>query len=643
MPRPCVRHAVAVFGILLSLAATLRAAPPQQSAPVFRAGIDVLTIEASVLDSGGLPVGDLKPGDFTVTIDGRPRTVVFSDFHGGQSTGAAQGQAAPTRSAANGADGRIVVFVVDRDSLASGKELAVVETAGTILDSLGPADAVGLLGIPVGSVELTRDHDRVRTALSMMSGTRPRQAMYRDRNLTWEEALGYERRDPRLIAEVVERECYNIPSDPGGLNHRCPDDLITQARELLQAGRVQVQSTTSALSSLVERLAPLRGSKHVILISGGLPFGQDLLPHFDGFARSAAAAQVVLYAIHVDQPDADAADRKIIASAFGGRDLTQGLTALTGMTGGAFFSAVGHATGVFDRIKTEINNFYVLGVESAPDDRPGTTESLKVAVARTGLKVRTRNQIVFRPSALAAANSDRVKAMLEQPTDVEGLTMTVSAYSTRGTDPSTLRVLIASEVGADATRLPVDWGYSVLNDGNVVATGRETFDTGSAGPWIATASAKLLPGRYRLRVAATDAAGRAGVADVPLAVGLRVAGDVQMSDLIVGVADAGKLQPRDRIARGAPVSALIELMSRDPVRLQSARAVIEVIPDGAVDPVRRFVMAARTGASDAILLNAVEIDTVALAPGRYTATVIVFLDNQPVGRVSRAFELAATR
>ncbi len=632
---------------LLWLAITTFAMPllaaerEQQPAAAFRAGIDLITLEATVLDRDGVPARDLQPGDFTVTVGGRSRKVVFADFHGDRMEPVTDAVAAvrARRAGATGGDGRIVVFVIDRDSLASGNEAALLQTASTVLDSLGPADAVGLLGIPVGAVDLTRDHDRVRAALPLMTGTRPRQDMYRDRNVTWEEAVAYERRDPRVIAEVIERECYRIPDDPGGLQNRCPDDLVGQARELLQAGRAQVQSTTSALERLAAQLAPLRGSKHVILISGGLPFGQDLVVHFERFAKRAAEAQLVLHALHLDQPDSDVTNRRTIASAFGGRDMTAGLGALTGMTGGALFMGVGRATGVFDRITTEINNFYVLGVESEPDDASGAPREVKVAVSRPGMTVRSRRDVVSRAGLPVAAAVDPLATLLAQPTDIGELALSATAYSTRGTEASALRVLISSELGAERARLPADWGFAVLNEGNVVATGRERIEAGTPGPPAVTISAKLLPGRYRLRVAANDADGRVGVADVPLVVGLRAAGDLQLSDLIVGVADAGKLQPRSRIAQGTPLSALIELMSGDPARLEAARAVLEVIPAGSAEPVRRVLMAARTGSSDTILLNGAEVGTTELPPGRYTASVVAMLGDQPVGRVSRAFEV----
>jgi hypothetical protein len=50
-------------------------------------------------------------------------------------------------------------------------------------------------------------------------------------------------------------------------------------------------------------------------------------------------------------------------------------------------------------------------------------------------------------------------------------------------------------------------------------------------------------------------------------------------------------------------------------------------------------IAARGDSSGATLLNEAQIDTAALTPGRYTASVVVLQDNQPVGRVSRVFEI----
>lgn len=638
----------AALTLLLAVAAF---ADPQEQPPVFRAGVDLLTVETTVLDRDGRPVRDLQPSDFTVRVAGQPRKVLFARFSGSDaargvtttiSTGAPPVAGAhPPGSGA--VPGRTVVFVVDRDSIKSGNEKALLQTSASVLDVLTPADAVGLLGLPVGGVELTREHGRVRAGLETITGTQPRQALLQDRRISWEEAIAFELNNGRVIAEVVERECPQVNRGENLPGSQCPLQLRNQAMEMLQTGRIQVQTTLSALNRLADRLAPLRGPKHVVLISGGMPFGQDLLPLFDEFARKAAEAQVVLYAVHLDQPESDASDRRVVASAFGGRDLSQGLTTMTGMTGGAFFNGVGRAAGVFDRIKVEINNYYELGLETSPEDIGGKPRDIDVKVSRPGLTVRARKQVTLPARATVAAwSADTVKTLLQQPTDLADLPIAVTAYTTRGAEDNTLRVLLSAEIGSAQSRLPADWGFVVFDDGNVVASGRQRIDAAGASqpsPWAITTSARLSPGRYRIRFAAADADGRAGVVDTPLTVGLRAAGDLQVSDLILGTTDGVRLHPRSQIARGTQISALIELLSADPDRLARSRAVIEIIPAGSAEPVKRILMAARS--AGVVLLNEAQLDTAVLAPGRYTASVVVLQDNQPVGRVSRVFEIGA--
>jgi hypothetical protein len=286
-----------------------------------------------------------------------------------------------------------------------------------------------------------------------------------------------------------------------------------------------------------------------------------------------------------------------------------------------------------------MNNFYELGVETLADDAAGKPRNIEVKVIRPGLSVRARRQVAL--PDMATSRADPLKVLLQQPTDVAELPIAITAYTTRGEDEKTLRVLLSAEIGGTQAHAPAQWGFVVLDEGNAIASGRRT-ESSSASPWTITTSAKLVPGRYRLRFAASDGDGRTGVVDTPLTVGLRAAGDLQVSDLIVGTAESSRLQPRARIVQGAKLSALIEILSSDPERLAKSRAVIELIPAGSAEPVRRALMAARTGGSDSVLLNEADLDTATLAPGRYTASVVALTGDQPVGRVSRVFEIVAS-
>jgi VWFA-related protein len=629
---------------LIATALVLAVSPPaaQQPAPSFRAGIDIFTVEASVLDGSGKPVADLSPADFIVTVGGKPRAVRAARFHGSDGMGsiAPAGDTLLTAPVSNsGDDGRIVVFVVDRDSLAPGGERAILQSATSLLDGLRAGDASGVLELPGAATDLTRDHARVRAALMRITGSRPTMMQHWDYNLSWDEVLAYERRDAPTIARVVERECQPLKRAEG-LRNVCPDDLKIAATEMFQTGRARTQTVLSNLSTLAAQLAPLRGTKQIVLLSSGFPFGQDLLPLYHQFTEQAAAAQIVFYAVHLDQPVTDVTARKTMTSAFGGAEFASGLGNAASMTGGAFFMASGSGAGVFQRVANEIHNFYELAIETDPGDFTARTLDVEVKVNRAGASVRNRRRVIA-PSTNVTAGTDRVSEMLRQPVDVSEVAVALSVYTMRGDDASTLRTLVGLDAGGAGSVGPGEWGFAVFSDGNVVATGRQKLDK-PAGPWTAAMSAKLLPGRYRLRAAVIDGANRAGVVERPLDVGLRGSPQLQFSDLLVGVADAnGRLQPSSRVMKGAALSALVEVISADPAMLEKVRTVIEIVPGGSATPIKRFMMAAQTGSSAAILTNTVEIPTADLEAGRYSAIATPMIGEQAIGRVSRVFEITS--
>src|SRR5262245_8720373 len=128
---------------------TLAAVAAAQSQPTFRSGVDLIRLDVSVVDKSGQPVTDLRPEDFTVRIDGAPRTVSFAKFYGASAADSDAPAVAPAAAAAapsfatNAAvpPGRVVVFVVDLESMNPGYEKLVLDTAGRLLDRLGPSDS----------------------------------------------------------------------------------------------------------------------------------------------------------------------------------------------------------------------------------------------------------------------------------------------------------------------------------------------------------------------------------------------------------------------------------------------------------------------------------------------------------------------
>lgn len=627
----CARRYLCTLGVLCSLSALI-AQTQQPPAPLFTSRIDLLTAQASIFDKDGQPVADLTPADFIARVDGKPRNVVFARFYGSRGHQSPEPASLPLPSEAfvsNAAiaPGRVVVLAIDQESIRSGQEKAALETASKFVDTLAPTDAVGLLGLPDMAVNLTRDHARVREALVRIVGTE--HLMPWARNVSLDEATKIDEGDRRTRVTVIEREC------PYRGDSLCSVDIVNQAREMVRIANVRIQTTLTRLGELVARLKTVRGPKHVVFISGGLPFGLQSLGMYRDFARSAGEAQVVVYTIHLDQASFDASDRKQASSAFGGRDLALGLSNLASITGGAFYNGVAAMTGVFARISTEINNFYELGIESVAGDIEGKSHDLELKVVRQGLSVRSRRDVIV--PVRSSSRPDEFLELLYQPLNVNDLPLAVATCVLRGDEANTLDVLISADIGLGAAiASPVQWGFAVVANDKVVTSHRQSASAMAGKALVDTVSATLAPGQYRLRVAALDAARRGGMLETPLAVRLHAAGSIQMSDLIIGAGGSARFEPAARVARASGIVAVAQLYADDRRQFEGVEAQLELASDSGVHgmPMEVKAAAARTTMS----LEA-RVRTADFTPGRYVATAVVRVGGRPVGKVSRAIEI----
>ena len=341
--------------------------------------------------------------------------------------------------------------------------------------------------------------------------------------LTWDEALGYEREDKLTIAHVLERECPKVKPNPSEPPNECPPALVRQAHEMLLQGRAQGTATLAGLTDLLKQLAPLHAPKHMVVLSGGLVFDTDLLLRYRSLAQQAAESHVALSIVHLDQ-DIDAADRGHFSNVFGGRDYSTGLGTVASMTGGIVLHGrrqLARGPGAFDRVATNITDFYELGVESRPDDDDGKAHKIDVAVARPGSSVRA-------PAATAVpkpvTGADALAAALAEPTDVAELPLEVATYTThmrRCREGQRDRRGAAAAVGRDgAVRLGLR--HHRRRQGRrrneEYTSMRPRRSRGRRAP--RSTSSRPLPSACR----AVTADGRIGTLDLPIRVGLRQAG-----------------------------------------------------------------------------------------------------------------------
>jgi VWFA-related protein len=648
-----MRSAVLIAATALFGVASQDARPPQ---PTFRSGVDLLTIEVSVRGAKGDPIADLQPSDFVVTVDGKPRKVLFARLFQSTPVSVVVG-GAPTvpRHVTNleATPGRVVVFAVDTDSIRSGQGKPLLDNITRMLDQLGPADAVALITLPSGGVDLTRDHARVREAIANLNGTQP-SAQYNvggrasggGFTLSWEEVVAFERNQRAITSQAIARECRPTEQkNQAGLN--CPDEVAQQAKQMLIQGRAQAQSTLAALESLVSRLAIVHAPKDVVLISGGFPFDTDLLPRYQQLSQDAANARVVIHALHVDQEAFDPSQTRPGETVFGGRSQTEGIATVASTTGGVFLSGVARATGAFDRLVTEIRASYQIGIDTPAEDADGKSHKVVVKVARDGASARYAEQVVVAQPARTLTSAALLDRALRQPADVADLPLGITTYTMHG-EQSAARMLVSAEIGAPGSAPPVEWAVVVLQGDKVIVKSGGPIAAGPERPRVVSTPLDLPTGSYRVRVAAVDADGRTGTLETGAVIGFRAVTDARLSDLIVGVADRSQLEPRSHVSQSEDLTARLELSSAiDPATIKGE---LQLIKGGTAAPALTVPLAVRTpstapsspskdSAIPAISVLQATATIAGLLPGRYTASAVVQSGGQPLARVSRVIDI----
>jgi VWFA-related protein len=502
----------AVAGVLFGAWAGALAAAQN---PTFRGSINLLRLDVTVVTDDGTPVTDLKPEDFVVTVDGRPRPVRSAEFL--DLGGSANPPSAPARDSARSfstnqpdGTGRITILAIDAATLVSGQERALMDYLGRFLDHMTPADRTGLLVLPHPSskgrhVEMTNDAREIRAVLDrVQSDTPPRLP-----DLQPSESIG-----PTAT-----------PSDPFLGNKTLYEDVMSVVR--------------NELTNLADVLTNVEGPKTLVLVSGALAGGAANMGDLTTFAEKASRARIRLYIVRqIPAPGVGADGSRVeIGDA-------EGLYDLAGLTGGVVLDAVGRGQGAFERIARETNGSYLLGVE--PDQSTPFSKPLKVSVkvTRPGLTVRSPKQIVPPLTRKTPDVKETLGTMLMQPRLSTEIPMRIAAFTARGEKNKLKSVLLVEMENAES---PIAWGFQARQDNKIRA---DAFEPSSPGEQVdenvrsLSTSALLAPGQYRLIFGAIGADGRRGTVQHPLDVTLHKAGDVEFSDVFVGTAVKGHFRPR---------------------------------------------------------------------------------------------------
>ena len=153
-----------------ALVATVSAGT-QQGNPTFRGGVDLVTLDVSVIDRSGRPVPHLKAEDFVVELSGEKRPVRVLDYlelaSADQSVfgpGRRQSTTGPSAERAV----RNIVIAVDDLSFEPGHHRALAVAAERWLETLGSQDMVGVATTSTAALAIapTRDRGSVTSVLN---------------------------------------------------------------------------------------------------------------------------------------------------------------------------------------------------------------------------------------------------------------------------------------------------------------------------------------------------------------------------------------------------------------------------------------------------------------------------------------------
>ena len=409
------RPLIALAAVLLGCSATIAGAgsprsgassPPQDKPGPIRVSVDVVAVDVQVIDRDGLPVPDLTPDKFTVSINGKRRRVISAERIASDEGGDVD--RVPASGPAGMVQGRVILLAIDCGSFEATASRDVTQSLRRFVGQLSPDDYIGLSAYPNGAkVDPTRDHTAVLRALDTVVGqrdladlsqfhVRPSEMIDLTRELY---ASGG---GPRFEA-IAARECGSPPEPT------CRQRLITDVNTTALYYEGQGAASLGMLRSLVSGMTGFTGRKTVLLVSGGMiasdtPGGRpDLGDLGIVVGKEAAVANTAIYTLFVDSSVSDrfSAQTRLRDSSLDNWNRDTALVArwleqFTGAAGGALFRVqTNNADQVLTRVRNELASYYLLGVEPGDEERDGRTHEISVKTTQPRVTIRGRRWVTI--------------------------------------------------------------------------------------------------------------------------------------------------------------------------------------------------------------------------------------------------------
>ncbi|MEI6667453.1 MAG: hypothetical protein WCP29_04790 [Acidobacteriota bacterium] len=558
----------------------------------------VAAVEVRVSGDSGSPVLDLKPAEVSLKVGNRPRAVRSVElvrFNGGPvTTDGVAGAPLPPPFASNRASdrGRTVVLVLEDESIPSGREQTVRDAIGGLLDQLSGRDLVSLLVVSRGRFDVTQTtvHDSVRASLATFVGRAARSE-------TAEEAACRTQQAINAVKGVL-----------GGVSGVGPTTVV------LFSGGLAPPTYGGATAR--------RGSGQI-----ACDIRREL---FDELSVDAHRAFADVYTVQIPT------DMQVGTT--GATDTVAGIENIAGITGNALIRLTGNIQAEMARIARETSAYYLVSFEPDPSDRTGSAVRVEVTIGRQNVQTRARAEVTLaRAGVPTSPKAISVRDMLRVPTVYRDLPIRAVACPARDASDRDLKLVVLFE--PFEFNVPFASAAVGLFDEKSKLVAQWTAQPADLASLPVMSGFSVKPGSYRMRVAATDGAGRAGTVDQDVTVALeRGNAPVQMSALVLGAPLGQAFAPRLLFETEASALGYFEVYGTP--KTANVTATIDIAasasgPGFATAP-------AKVGApgNDGRRVVLGEIPIAALRPGDHLVRVTISVDGKPVGRVVRTLRKA---
>jgi VWFA-related protein len=646
-----------VLGVLIPLivrSAGAQDTSPQQ--PTFKSGVELVTIDAIVVDKDGHPVKGLQADDFIVTLDGQVRPVRLLDYreYGSSSESDASAQAdasnRPQRSVGQTRGGRLVVIVFDDLSYRPAAGKMLLASAERLLSSFAPDDLIGIVTTSgLGpAINPTRDRASIVAALhsKKMIGRYDDSSAQDLVVVTQEEALQIVRDFPhQTYLDVLRRNCGSQDETT-----QCASQVRNNADVLGEMTLRRAAQQLSAYQQVIHALSVATDLPRVIIaLTSGVALGLDSSEYADGLDKIsdvAAESNVRFYALS-ELPDTVDFSRNLSPQLLQaeGRFLNGGAQAVANAAGGEAFLVSGTADRFIKRIETETSAYYRLAVEAPPAAAGHRYLKTTVRVRQPGVSVRAAHASIVPTGAAAVPNAERaLRTRLEEGGTSFGVPLTAGAELRR--DPTNAN-RIEIDVSVDVPgriKGPVTMMYGLLNDaGKIIDAGTKEVARSAQADYRLAFPISVNAGTYHLRVAVSDADGDIGSVEKPISASLTHIGTYTVSDLLIASAGPdgiSRLVALDAIPQDARTLSVALELYPDDVSIQGGLQVrFELLPSDQTTAIATTAIVP-SGSGNARIASA-SLPIATLGPGSYRIRATVLANGAAVGAESATFRKAS--